>query len=145
MIRRPPRSTQSRSSAASDVYKRQLRPSELLTWPNGRRIAKLTKAWANPDFILTTEALQPPFSLKVSIGDLPIKRTFLKSTYVNSIYLKAEAFTCIGLTDVHTATPVAGSSLMRKHSVFFYHKTSVEEGIYVTSAGDRQKVANVAI
>src|SRR5450756_3254125 len=27
MIRRPPRSTQSRSSAASDVYKRQCRPS----------------------------------------------------------------------------------------------------------------------
>src|SRR5450756_848032 len=27
MIRRPPRSTQSRSSAASDVYKRQLDPS----------------------------------------------------------------------------------------------------------------------
>src|SRR5665809_7903 len=30
MIRRPPRSTQSRSSAASDVYKRQDRPSALL-------------------------------------------------------------------------------------------------------------------
>src|SRR5450756_1330368 len=28
MIRRPPRSTQSRSSAASDVYKRQLAPAE---------------------------------------------------------------------------------------------------------------------
>src|SRR5450756_3112050 len=28
MIRRPPRSTQSRSSAASDVYKRQLRSSK---------------------------------------------------------------------------------------------------------------------
>ena len=28
MIRRPPRSTQSRSSAASDVYKRQLREHE---------------------------------------------------------------------------------------------------------------------
>eukprot|EP00657_Telonema_sp_P-1_P008755 TRINITY_DN3070_c0_g1_i1.p1 TRINITY_DN3070_c0_g1~~TRINITY_DN3070_c0_g1_i1.p1 ORF type:complete len:102 (-),score=49.13 TRINITY_DN3070_c0_g1_i1:104-409(-) len=30
MIRRPPRSTQSRSSAASDVYKRQIRILELL-------------------------------------------------------------------------------------------------------------------
>ena len=29
MMRRPPRSTQSRSSAASDVYKRQLQESEL--------------------------------------------------------------------------------------------------------------------
>src|SRR5450756_1541428 len=34
MIRRPPRSTQSRSSAASDVYKRQrpYRPAEALAW-----------------------------------------------------------------------------------------------------------------
>ena len=32
MIRRPPRSTQSRSSAASDVYKRQVRASvEIMT------------------------------------------------------------------------------------------------------------------
>eukprot|EP00657_Telonema_sp_P-1_P005301 TRINITY_DN22587_c0_g1_i1.p1 TRINITY_DN22587_c0_g1~~TRINITY_DN22587_c0_g1_i1.p1 ORF type:complete len:117 (-),score=55.43 TRINITY_DN22587_c0_g1_i1:77-427(-) len=31
MIRRPPRSTQSRSSAASDVYKRQAKASEILT------------------------------------------------------------------------------------------------------------------
>src|SRR5450756_374784 len=31
MIRRPPRSTQSRSSAASDVYKRQVRLGEVLT------------------------------------------------------------------------------------------------------------------
>ena len=30
MIRRPPRSTQSRSSAASDVYKRQIEGTELL-------------------------------------------------------------------------------------------------------------------
>src|SRR5450756_667205 len=30
MIRRPPRSTQSRSSAASDVYKRQVLPDALL-------------------------------------------------------------------------------------------------------------------
>src|SRR5665213_4187928 len=35
MIRRPPRSTQSRSSAASDVYKRQPldRPALLAIWP----------------------------------------------------------------------------------------------------------------
>src|SRR5450756_1783128 len=31
MIRRPPRSTQSRSSAASDVYKRQIKDSEINT------------------------------------------------------------------------------------------------------------------
>src|SRR5680860_1796509 len=33
MIRRPPRSTQSRSSAASDVYKRQPLGSPSPTWP----------------------------------------------------------------------------------------------------------------
>src|SRR5680860_35011 len=32
MIRRPPRSTQSRSSAASDVYKRQLCIREAIAW-----------------------------------------------------------------------------------------------------------------
>src|SRR5450756_2056271 len=38
MIRRPPRSTQSRSSAASDVYKRQelVRLSTTPVWDNGR-------------------------------------------------------------------------------------------------------------
>src|SRR5665809_70080 len=39
MIRRPPRSTQSRSSAASDVYKRQNQPP-----PEGRRVAIITNA-----------------------------------------------------------------------------------------------------
>src|SRR5665809_110900 len=39
MIRRPPRSTQSRSSAASDVYKRQNQPP-----PEGRRVAIVTNA-----------------------------------------------------------------------------------------------------
>ena len=33
MIRRPPRSTQSRSSAASDVYKRQIQVWLKLSWP----------------------------------------------------------------------------------------------------------------
>src|SRR5450756_2458057 len=37
MIRRPPRSTQSRSSAASDVYKRQVvRRAHRLGYPSGR-------------------------------------------------------------------------------------------------------------
>ena len=36
MIRRPPRSTQSRSSAASDVYKRQMLDSESATLSNQR-------------------------------------------------------------------------------------------------------------
>eukprot|EP01016_Furgasonia_blochmanni_P008962 TRINITY_DN13706_c0_g1_i2.p1 TRINITY_DN13706_c0_g1~~TRINITY_DN13706_c0_g1_i2.p1 ORF type:complete len:118 (+),score=44.64 TRINITY_DN13706_c0_g1_i2:34-387(+) len=44
MIRRPPRSTQSRSSAASDVYKRQL-----MCWPlnASTRIFKLKLIFAN--------------------------------------------------------------------------------------------------
>ena len=40
MIRRPPRSTQSRSSAASDVYKRQERGSSCYRSPSIRRIAR---------------------------------------------------------------------------------------------------------
>ena len=48
MIRRPPRSTQSRSSAASDVYKRQLSvPSDVLShllppWPKASRKSEPT-------------------------------------------------------------------------------------------------------
>src|SRR5450756_2664516 len=40
MIRRPPRSTQSRSSAASDVYKRQPRNPGPSWLPCGRRCAR---------------------------------------------------------------------------------------------------------
>src|SRR5450756_3155659 len=42
MIRRPPRSTQSRSSAASDVYKRQLRP---IAARHGATVAAVAVAW----------------------------------------------------------------------------------------------------
>src|SRR5450756_3159988 len=44
MIRRPPRSTQSRSSAASDVYKRQVQDPEINRYINvlGDSIARLT-------------------------------------------------------------------------------------------------------
>src|SRR5450756_3135765 len=41
MIRRPPRSTQSRSSAASDVYKRQLQEREVEGRPLYVRVAEL--------------------------------------------------------------------------------------------------------
>ena len=40
IIRRPPRSTQSRSSAASDVYKRQVLPFEQLIKRSAGRIRK---------------------------------------------------------------------------------------------------------
>ena len=36
MIRRPPRSTQSRSSAASDVYKRQIEDRDMIAADGGR-------------------------------------------------------------------------------------------------------------
>src|SRR5450756_3218530 len=46
MIRRPPRSTQSRSSAASDVYKRQGRKaSTLVPWEGGQSIAPENGGW----------------------------------------------------------------------------------------------------
>src|SRR5680860_876820 len=50
MIRRPPRSTQSRSSAASDVYKRQASEQAKfeLEYPKAQRITKTD--WAKYDY-----------------------------------------------------------------------------------------------
>src|SRR5680860_147213 len=49
MIRRPPRSTQSRSSAASDVYKRQDKTGTLT-----RNEMTVTELWANGKSVLVT-------------------------------------------------------------------------------------------
>src|SRR5450756_1543777 len=46
MIRRPPRSTQSRSSAASDVYKRQVRVVVLTTYETDADILRAVEAGA---------------------------------------------------------------------------------------------------
>src|SRR5680860_1880622 len=46
MIRRPPRSTQSRSSAASDVYKRQTPDSARVTVWKEKKMPKVSKATA---------------------------------------------------------------------------------------------------
>src|SRR5680860_734946 len=59
MRRRPPRSTQSRSSAASDVYKRQVLPP---AWPKSR----LKKSENPPDPPLEEEPKVAP-----SVGDGP--------------------------------------------------------------------------
>src|SRR5680860_1596589 len=47
MIRRPPRSTQSRSSAASDVYKRQIFASHL----GGRPVLRVIATHCHPDHV----------------------------------------------------------------------------------------------
>ena len=51
MIRRPPRSTQSRSSAASDVYKRQKEAS--IGFLVGK-VMQITKGTANPNDVRNT-------------------------------------------------------------------------------------------
>ena len=48
MIRRPPRSTQSRSSAASDVYKRQAPYSETIRGPVASETCKRVHGGAGP-------------------------------------------------------------------------------------------------
>src|SRR5665213_4625252 len=49
MIRRPPRSTQSRSSAASDVYKRQLYPKPDMIGAERRLRQFLIQRFGGPD------------------------------------------------------------------------------------------------
>ena len=51
MIRRPPRSTQSRSSAASDVYKRQLQEHKQITVEQYSRIGFLPYARAEETLV----------------------------------------------------------------------------------------------
>src|SRR5680860_731395 len=65
MIRRPPRSTQSRSSAASDVYKRQA----LLTWYDRER---RTLAWRAPP-----GTKQDPY--KVWLSEIMLQQTTVKA------------------------------------------------------------------
>ena len=60
MIRRPPRSTLDRSSAASDVYKRQERPTAV--GDEGAAVARQAEG-ADPEQAVTAEALEEELSL----------------------------------------------------------------------------------
>src|SRR5450756_3071475 len=71
MIRRPPRSTQSRSSAASDVYKRQtVRPTR--SWAAGGRLTiPPTAVGPATTWTATPPAGAPPVAGTVSISVPP--------------------------------------------------------------------------
>ena len=78
MIRRPPRSTQSRSSAASDVYKRQRllpRSSHVLSWPdtNPRGTWSEFQRWCSkkrPHFVCdSASSADSPFVLEEADSD----------------------------------------------------------------------------
>eukprot|EP01017_Pseudomicrothorax_dubius_P018273 TRINITY_DN20283_c0_g1_i2.p1 TRINITY_DN20283_c0_g1~~TRINITY_DN20283_c0_g1_i2.p1 ORF type:complete len:496 (-),score=107.66 TRINITY_DN20283_c0_g1_i2:248-1735(-) len=87
MLRRPPRSTQSRSSAASDVYKRQLLDSlpqklrdifdnsiiELTEEKNviGTKISQVIKCKTFPGIRIEIETLSSDMSVDVMAGDIP--------------------------------------------------------------------------
>src|SRR5665811_1093670 len=77
MIRRPPRSTRVRSSAASDVYKRQLAPSgEQKTKPTQHSVTELRSRGIQPDVIVCRSDQPISDSLKRKISllcDVPIK------------------------------------------------------------------------
>src|SRR5450756_3240646 len=66
MIRRPPRSTQSRSSAASDVYKRQLRAVLTEVSLGGQLVAKGYKLRIMVDGF----APEHPLDVGLRVGDI---------------------------------------------------------------------------
>eukprot|EP00657_Telonema_sp_P-1_P002498 TRINITY_DN1579_c0_g1_i2.p1 TRINITY_DN1579_c0_g1~~TRINITY_DN1579_c0_g1_i2.p1 ORF type:complete len:126 (+),score=52.48 TRINITY_DN1579_c0_g1_i2:97-474(+) len=98
MIRRPPRSTQSRSSAASDVYKRQV-VSTQSTGPDGItvEIACLYTSWECPSRRNNTQKLSnqvitpcslTPLTKNTVTGVLDL-RTALRKTSVSYTHLRA--------------------------------------------------------
>src|SRR5450756_1565932 len=90
MIRRPPRSTQSRSSAASDVYKRQLQAGWYLVPINhhliGPEVAYILKDSGAKVFVAdkrfedvaldAAEEAELPSSVCVAVGDIVVFGSF---------------------------------------------------------------------
>src|SRR5680860_865512 len=102
MIRRPPRSTQSRSSAASDVYKRQ-DPTDGVRLPRGRR-ADVAMSIPTPEEVgqliaVADERFQPFIALcafaglrlgeaaGVQLGDVDFLRKTLRDAGLSGIKL----------------------------------------------------------
>eukprot|EP01015_Nassula_variabilis_P004710 TRINITY_DN132_c0_g1_i5.p1 TRINITY_DN132_c0_g1~~TRINITY_DN132_c0_g1_i5.p1 ORF type:complete len:169 (-),score=83.67 TRINITY_DN132_c0_g1_i5:152-658(-) len=78
MIRRPPRSTQSRSSAASDVYKRQV-VSTQSTWGQFYKLDKMTVVIRTKKFLLNQLLNRKQFIVEVIHPDRPnVPKTELK-------------------------------------------------------------------
>src|SRR5680860_1586374 len=75
MIRRPPRSTQSRSLAASDVYKRQqAEPGQDLLWPGEFVFGYPGQQPDAPDFTVKGPVTQPPVPFMANGAFLVFRR-----------------------------------------------------------------------
>src|SRR5450756_453000 len=96
MIRRPPRSTQSRSSAASDVYKRQILDAN----PKGGKIDTLTQGfeltiplYRTPEtrtkrpFQVTDQNMTDTVNLMVEYGGLDAKARDNPKAFYSNDYL----------------------------------------------------------
>eukprot|EP01015_Nassula_variabilis_P008490 TRINITY_DN16743_c0_g1_i2.p2 TRINITY_DN16743_c0_g1~~TRINITY_DN16743_c0_g1_i2.p2 ORF type:complete len:128 (+),score=41.14 TRINITY_DN16743_c0_g1_i2:2-385(+) len=115
MKRRPPRTTQSRSSAASDVYKRQeqLRPSREITVKQATRYGS-TPAWKN-----TFTNIQPQ---QVSAMYMDEKERFQKDPLARIAFQKEEKAKKQTFNDNKLKT-------MQMHNNFFASKISEQEVI----------------
>src|SRR5680860_1834632 len=86
MIRRPPRSTQSRSSAASDVYKRQVEPHARSRWTTEERGCPshgyLDHHPSHPLKLLRPQAPGPPYNPCPRPG--PVSYTHLRAHETDS-------------------------------------------------------------
>eukprot|EP01017_Pseudomicrothorax_dubius_P005280 TRINITY_DN11298_c0_g1_i1.p1 TRINITY_DN11298_c0_g1~~TRINITY_DN11298_c0_g1_i1.p1 ORF type:complete len:392 (-),score=65.25 TRINITY_DN11298_c0_g1_i1:50-1225(-) len=111
---------------------------ENVLWGNGQKSIKLTTASKTSDLIITTQALQPPFSLKVTLGELHIQKPSPKPWVPNELFRKNQTIALIGLTDAYTAVPVAGGSLRRNSSLYFYHQSLVYQAIYLEGVEKNQ-------
>ena len=87
MIRRPPRSTLDRSSAASDVYKRQVQAVLLLA--GGLAVYQVVMAW---------RALRPPVEHLRLLHMLPLPRSAAMRAKASYLFLRLAI--CVGVAGV---------------------------------------------
>src|SRR5450756_3111333 len=141
MIRRPPRSTQSRSSAASDVYKRQVQDWVTAAAPSGLSPTSVTKYHvmlhsvfkrAVRDHVLLTNPCEG-----IELPKIPPRKTRILTPdeYDQLLAAIPERFQLLVMTDIETGLRWGELIALRPRHIDFLRRTiSVEQTIVEVSS-----------